>query len=179
VIGLLRFLGILNAAIWLGSIVSYTLVAAPALTSEAAMTLYGGEKLFPYFSEATRQLIAARFLNLSITCAVIALGLLYVERFYFGRGPNRVASITLIGLLAVGLVGSFWLQPKLVGLHQAQHARNATPAIQAAAAGSFRVWHGVFQALNVLLLAGAASHLWRVSHTADSPRFVSPTKFRG
>ncbi len=178
-IGLLRFLGILNAATWLGSIVCYTVVAAPALTSDAAMTLYGGEKFFPYFSEASRQLIAGRLLNLNILCAGLALALLYGERFYFGRGPNRVATITLIGTLVLGLSGSGWLHPKLTGLHQAQHARNATPAIRETAAASFRLWHGVFQAMNVLLLAGAASHLWRVSHPADSPRFVSPAKFRG
>lgn len=178
VIGFLRFVGIANAAVWLGAAVFYTVGAGPAVVSSDMQTLLG-PKYFPYFSGAVAQIILARYFHLHLACAIIALLHLLAEKIYLGRSTHR----RWLGLLAVlfgfSLLGSVWLSPKLLHLHRDQHRLNATPHQRAVAAKSFRVWHGVFQAVNVLIIGGVAVCLWRVTHPPDELRFVGSAQFRG
>jgi len=80
--------------------------------------------------------------------------------------------------LKIKLLGNSWLNPELGRLNQAQHKLDATPTARAAAAKSFGVWQGVFQALNVFMLAAVTGLLWRTSNPSDAPRYVSSGKFR-
>jgi len=43
---------------------------------------------------------------------------------------------------------------------------------------SFRIWHGVSQTANLLLLAGVLGYFWRVLNPPDAPRFATWAKFR-
>src|SRR6266496_2641930 len=54
VIGFLRFLGILNAGVWLGAAIFFTFGAGPALFSQETQNLLG-PKNYPYFSGAIAQ----------------------------------------------------------------------------------------------------------------------------
>lgn len=176
--GSLRFAGILIAALWFGAVGFHTLVAVPALNSVAAQSLYG-PKFFPYFSTATAQVLTAWYFHLGTTCAFLAVAHLLIENLYLGRRMGRFALWLLLTLFALNLLGSAWLNPKLITLHRAQHALNTPMSAREAAAQSFRTWQGVFQAVNVLLLVGVTANLWRVSHQADIPRFLGSGKFRG
>jgi hypothetical protein len=178
VIGFLRFVGIANAAVWLGGSVFYTVCAGPALVSSDMHALLG-QKYFPYFSGATVQIVLARYFHFHLACAVIALVHLLAERIYLGRVARRLWLGLLAVLFVFSLLGSAWLGPKLAGLHRAQHFLNATPAQHEAAAKSFHLWHGLFQAVNVLMIASVAVYLWRVANPPDELRFVGSTQFRG
>jgi hypothetical protein len=68
------------------------------------------------------------------------------------------------------------LQPKIKDLHRAKYTA-ATPQSREAAARSLRWWHGGAQGLNLLLLAGLVTYLWRVAHPEDTTRFVSGRTF--
>ncbi len=175
--GFLRFVGIANAAAWLGACVFYTLGAAPALIS-AEMHALLGSKYFPYFSGAIGLILLERYFQFHIVCASVALLHLLAERFYLGRRLTRLRLGLLAGLLVFGVVGSAWLAPKLTRWHRIAHAQNAQPATREAAARSFRIWHGVFQGLNVLAIAGVALSMWRVTHPRDELRFLG-TQFQG
>ena len=53
------------------------------------------------------------------------------------------------------------------------------PGQREAAAKSFRVWEGLFQGFNVLMIAGVAVYFWRAAHPAEQLRFVGSAKIRG
>ena len=172
----LRFVGMLNAAVWLGAALFYTMSVAPAVVSRDMLALLG--KSFPFYSGSVSQIVLTRYFYWHTVCAFIALLHLLAEWLYLGRVVHRLWSGLLAVLLAVGLLGSFWLSPKLVKLQRAQYFLNAKAEDRAAAAKSFRYWHNVFQALNVLMIGGVAVYFWRVTNPPDALRFVTPAKFR-
>ena len=166
----------LNAAIWLGAALFYTVSVAPAMISGDMLALLG--KNFPFYSGSVSQIVRFHYFYWHAGCAVIALLHLLAEWLYLGRALNRFWSVLLAVLLALGLLGSFWLNPKLGGLHRESYL-NVRPESREAAARSFRFWHGVFQAMNVLMISGVAVYFWRATNPPDPLRFVSPAKFRG
>ena len=166
----------LNAAIWLGAALFHTVSAAPALISSDMLALLG--KNFPFYSGSVSQIVRTHYFYWHTGCAVIALLHLLVEWLYLGRNLHQLWSSLLAALLALGLLGSFWLSPKLVKLQRAQYFLNARAEDRAAAAKSFRYWHNVFQAMNVLMIGGVAVYFWRATNPPDALRFVSPVKFR-
>jgi hypothetical protein len=178
VIGFLRFVGIANAAVWLGASVFYTVCAGPAVVSSDMQTLLG-PKYFPYFSGATAQIVLARYFHFHLVCAIVALLHLLAERIYLGRAVHRLRLGLLAALFGFSLLGSVWLGPKLAGLHRAQHVLSLAPVERETAAKSYRLWRGVFQAVNVLMIGGVAVCLWRVTNPPDELRFVGSPKFRG
>ena len=174
----LRFVGIANAAVWLGAATFYTVSAGPAVVSSDMQALLG-PRYFPYFSGAVAQIILARYFHFHLACATIALLHLLAERIYLGRTAHRLWLGLLAALFGLSLLGSVWLGPTLARLHRAQHVLSAAPGAREAAAKSYRLWHGVFQAVNVLMIGGVAVRLWRVANPPDELRFVGSTQFRG
>jgi len=175
VIGFLRFVGTLNAAIWLGAALFYTVSVAPAMISGGMLALLG--KNFPFYSESVSQIVRTHYFYWHTGCAVIALLHLLVEWLYLGRVVHRPWFGLLAGLLALGLMGGFWLSPKLTELHRV-HYLNPAPANREVAGKSFRLWYGVFKVVNVLMIGGVAVYFWRTTNSPDALRFVSPAKFR-
>jgi uncharacterized protein DUF4149 len=167
----------LNAAIWLGAALFYTVSVAPAMISPDMLTLFGKSSAF--YSGSVEQILRTRYLYWHTVCAFIALLHLLIEWLYLGRGLPRLWSGLLMVLLTLGFLGSFWLRPKLAKLHRAQHYLNVRPDDREAAAQSFRLWSDVFRALNVLMIGGVAVYFWRATNPPDALRFVSPAKFRG
>jgi len=158
--------------------VFFTVVASPALHSDELRGLLT-ETHFPFFSGAIGQLLLARYFYFQIACGLVAWLLALAEWVYLGK-PERKFVFSLLGILLVlALIGGHALWPKLHHLHLARFASNLPPAARAAAAKSFGAWNLVCQTLNLAMLGGLAVYLWRVTHPADAPRFVSAVKFRG
>ena len=177
-IELLRVVGVANAAVWFGTAVFYTFCAAPALSSEEVQAVLGA-KNFPYYGGVISQLLLARYFQLNLACAVIALLHLLAERLYLGRASKKTWTVVIVTLFWISLLGSVWLGPKLRELHQTRYQVSTPPAQREMAARSFRLWHGVFQGLNFFILVGVAGSLWRATHPPDELRFVGSGKFRG
>jgi Domain of unknown function (DUF4149) len=178
VIGFLRFIGVINAAVWLGGTLFFTVIARPALGSPDMQALLGAGN-FPYFSGAVAQLLLARCFHFQITCAVIAWCHLLAEWLYLGRPVRNFSFSLLAALLVCVLLGGYWLQPRLKRLHNLQYAVNVQPASREFAAKSFRVWHAVSQGVNLLMIGGLIIYVWRAANPSDKLRFVSSVKFRG
>lgn len=176
-IGFLRVVGVANAAVWFGTVVFYSFAAAPALSADDVRDVLG-DRNFPYFGGAISQVLLARYFQVNVACAVIALLHLLAERLYLGRSAKRAWTVVTLALFGISLLGAAWLEPKLRDLHRARHLVNAAPAQREMAARSYRVWHGVFYGLNVFLLGGVAGCLWRATHPPDELRFVGSPKFR-
>jgi len=170
-------MGMLNAAVWLGAAMFCTLGVLPVLDSQQLTALLG-QTYFPFLSVAIGRLIIAKLFHWQIFCAVVAWLHLVLEWLYLGRTPRRLWVGLLTILFSLSLLGGLWLNPKVSRLHRTHHAVNVAPEIREQAGKGFRVWEGVFQALNVLLIGGVAVYFWRLTTVEDAPRFVTPVKFR-
>jgi len=176
VIGLLRFIGILNVAVWFGTAIFFTF-GAGLVPFSADMKDVLGPRNFPYFSGAIAQVIVARYLQFQLVCAVVATLHLLAEWLYLGKHPQKLQVGLLIGLASAALIGGYWLQPKMKALHATKYGINTPPETRIAADRSFRAWHGVSQGVNCLLIGGLAIYLWRAANPVDTTRFVNAVKF--
>ena len=171
-INALRFVGIVNAAIWFGAAFFATLAVGPAFFSEAVLRLLGR----PY-AGAVAQEIWGRYYILQYCCGSIAVIHLLVLWIFTGR-PLARWTLALLGvMLALVLWSGIWIQPQLRRLHLAIYGVRSTPVLVEQSRTSFRRWHGVAQTANALVLAGLLLYLWQVTRTAPALRFVSQAKF--
>ncbi len=175
-IGILRFVGILNAAVWFGSAIFFTFGAGLAPFSPEMKSLLGPRN-YPYFSGAIAEILIARYFHFQIVCSFVAVLHLLGEWLYLGKFPHKVQVGLLAGLCSVALLGGYWFQPRLKALHAIKSGINTPPARREMADRSFRTWHGISQGLNLLFVGGLAVYLWRVANPADSARFARMTKF--
>jgi Domain of unknown function (DUF4149) len=180
VIALLRFIGVMNAAVWLGAAVFFVVGASPAISSTETQSLLG-QKFFPYFSGAILQIVQTRYFHLHLACSVVAVLHFLGEYLYLGRRVEKFSVALLIGLLTLSVLGGSWLQPKLQKLHATRYLADArvTPEERQNAAKAFNFWRGVSQLLNFMMIGGLVVYVWSVANPSDAPRFVSAGKFRG
>ena len=175
-IGFLRFIGILIAAIWLGAAVFLALGVEPAVFSHDTQRYL--DKSYGYLSGVMLGIIRARFLYFSLVCGALALMHLIAEWLSLGR-PLRGFSLWLAGaLVALALLNCAWLQSRLTALHETRY-RGASPALRQAARNSFEKWRTVSQVADLAMLGGLVIYLWRIANQPDASRFVGPVKFPG
>ncbi len=176
-IRLLRFVGVLNAALWFGAALFFTFWAGPAVFSKDMEGLLRTN--YPYFSGAIAQIIIARYFQLQATCSIVALLHLLAEWLYLGRSWEKLWLGLVLALISLNLAGGFWLQPRMKRLHAIKYDPHSRPADVQAAAESFRSWHGASMMVNLIMIAGLGGYLWRAANPSDPTRFVSTSKFRG
>lgn len=155
---ILRFIGLLNAAVWIGAAVFFTLAAGPAFFSDEMARL-----LPKAYAGAAAQIVLKRYFWFHIICAVIALAHLVVEALYSGR-PMSGFGIGLVScMLLLSALGGQWLMPRMEKLHYEMYSPKSDAASVAAARKSFGMWHGISQLGNLVILGGLLVHLWRSS----------------
>jgi hypothetical protein len=177
VIGLLRIAGVLNAAVWLGAGIFFTLAAHPGASSPEMKDLLGA-KNYPFYSVAIGHLLAVRYFHLYLGCSVIAVIHLLAEWLYLGKYPGRLWRWWLAGVIVTGLLVGYGLLPRLRDWHSTSFQANAKPEQRELANRAYATWSGIFRGLNLLVVGGVAAYLWRVANPPDPARFVSATKFR-
>lgn len=177
-LGIIRFLGLLNAAIWLGSAVFVTFVAGPAFFSEEMLAF-----LPKAHSGRAAQLVLERYFMLHCICAGIAVAHLLAEWLQTRQPLSPLHRNLLLVVVALALLGGLWLAPRLQRLHPAMYPemyyRNAPAMLQEmaqperveAAKKSFGLWHGVAQTANLLVLLGLVGHFFLVNRPSTAPRF--------
>ena len=176
--GFLRFIGILNAAVWLGTAIFFTFGAEPAAFSadmRAALQIPAGDSYFP---GAISGVVMSRYYGLMMACAVVAVLHFLAEWVYLGR-PRRKFSLGLVvALFVLTFIGSRAIQPALVN-QNGKHYRAAQPAERESAGKNFHALHVTGIILNVLIIGGVVVYLSRVSTASDTLRFMKPVQFRG
>ena len=176
VIGFLRCVGVLNAGIWFGAAIFFTFGIGPAVFSGEMKALL--QNYFASYSGLIAQIFIARYFKLQLICAIIALGHLLGENLYFGRAPQKLWFGLLAALLALSLIGGFWLQPKLKALHETKYRASESVERRQEAAESFKTWHAVSQMVNLLMMIGLGIHLCRVAARGEETRFLNAGKLR-
>ncbi len=174
VIGVLRFLGLLNAAVWLGAAISFTFALGPAFFSSEMKAL-----LPAFHNGVAAEIVIQRYFILLHCCGGIALLHLILEKLYLGKQFERLTLLTLALAISLALLGGFWLQPKLKQLHLKKYDARSSIALRSDAEQSFKIWHGVSQTLNLFMIGGLVVYFWRLSVSSNSSRFISKQKFRG
>ncbi len=169
----LRFVGLLIAAVWLGGCVFFTLAGAPAIFQPGLRRLF-----HEYYIGIIAQFLQERYFVFQVICGSLALAHAVIEWLLRRHEPWPSPPWLLAGLLALGLAGFFGFYPRLKALYEARYVA-PTAAQQAAARASFRQWHGAAQGLNLLLVAGLVWHLWRRSGSDAENRPRSPRAFPG
>jgi hypothetical protein len=177
VIGFLKFVGILNAAVWFGATIFHLFGATPALRTEAMQALLTA-KHFPYVSGVIAQIVADRFFYWLLACGFLALAHLVAERLYFGRAPQRLGFGLVLGLLAATLFLGLIVQPKIRYWHLRSHAVNYTPPQRAASQKLMRAWSAFAWTIQLALIGGLGVHLWRMANPPEQKRFTSPSQIR-
>ena len=175
--GFLRFIGILNAAIWLGGSVFFMFVAGQVPFSPEMKELFGSAHN-PYFTGAIAQIGVARFFSFQLICAIIAIAHLGAEWLYQERRNRKFLLWTLVTMLALTLLGDYGLQPKMRELFRGKYAVNYTQPQRDAAARSFGFWHGIAMTVNLFMLGGLVIYLGQMSRPPEAARFVGPGQFR-
>ena len=177
-IGFLRIVGLVNAAIWFGSGVFFTFGVAPAAFSQDMRQLLGPSN-YPYFSGAIAQMLISRYFDLQVVCALVAVFHTFAEWLYLSRPLYRFWTGLLAMLLLASLLEALVLQPHMRELHHFKYSSTATPAQRVSSTSAFKVWHGTAQAVNLLMLAGLGLYLWRTANPSNATRFRPPGKVVG
>jgi hypothetical protein len=181
--GILRFVGIMNAAIWLGGSVFFTFVAgqvpfSPEMKELLARLGPANATFSGYLAGAIAQIGISRFFTFQLICGTVALAHLAAEWLYQERSGRKFLIWLVLILLGAALVGDFGLQPKMKRLHAIKYAQNYPPAQREAAARSFGMWHGISMTLNLFMLGGLIVYTLNMSRPPETARFVRTTQFR-
>ena len=169
----LRFVGLINVAVWLGAGVFFMFGVAPAVFS-AEM-----KAIFPeYYVGTVAQILIARYFKFSFACGVIALAHYVLETVWMRRPFRKSALATILVPLALVTAATFVVQPRMRTLFQMRH-RAPTEEQRADAKRQFGILHGAAQVMNVVSLFCIAGCAWRIGNPPETPRFVGAPKFRG
>jgi len=174
----LRYLGVLNAALWLGAAV-FLIIGLPAIFSDDIKNYLvppGG----PTIVGLAAQRVLARFFILQYCCGAIGLAHLTLEWLYCGK-PLLQRNLGLLVLLTgLALAGGLWMQPKLKELQHTKYFA-ATKPEREEAEGAFKAWHGASECVNLVTIGGLLIYLWHVSRSGGQARFgnLNLDKIRG
>jgi len=173
VIGFLRFVGVANAAVWFGASIFFTFFVGPAFFSKELLDLLGGAnaQVGRAYAGAAAQIVIERYFLLHQTCGIVALAHLVAEWLYMGKPLQRLTLWLLLGIVALGLAGGYGLQPKLRRLHRTTYGPGSTPQQIEQAKQSFRLWHAMSQALNLVMITGVVVYLWRATTPGSGYRY--------
>jgi p-aminobenzoyl-glutamate transporter AbgT len=168
--GFLRFVGLFNAAVWVGGSVFFSFLAASVFFTPEVKAFAP-----PPANGLVAQAVLGRYFALHYICGTIASLHLFIEWLYNGGGfPKRAISIVCV-LLGLALVGGKFISPKLTVWHQQKHqvelksdgglTMNELEAdVVQNAERKFAVWHGVSQLINLAMVILLIWRFWRMTH---------------
>ena len=171
-LSLLRAISIFNAAVWLGASLFFAFIVAPTLLATPMKTNLGA-----FWAGFATQAIIAKLFWLHYACATIALVASALEHLYAGRPMEKTLTWVLLLVLGLGLIGGFGLQPVLKDIHLKKYQSRPNSPEQIEATRSFRLWHGVSQAANLVCLLGISFYLWKTAIPRTGQRAASIPRF--
>jgi len=172
----IKFAGVTIAAIWFGGTLFFTFFIAPAFFVDPIKTL-----LPPPYNGQVAQYILQRYYALHYVCGVLALLHLGFDWIYTGKVMQRRNLAAALGVLILALVAGKYMHPKIEGLYRIKYAEHyqveATPEKKAEVERSFKIWHGISQGANLLILLVLWFYLWQMMHPKEGPRYLGSGKF--
>ena len=171
--GFLRFIGLLNAAVWVGGSVFFSFLAGSVFFSPEVTRFTP-----PPYNGLVAQAMLERFFLLHYICGGIAIVHLFADwlekRGTFPKQPI----LYVVVLLGLALLGGKWISPKLTIWHQQKYefqvkTEGSPPMIEPKAYSNevrqdaklkFSIWHGISQTVNLIMLIMLTWRFWRLIH---------------
>jgi hypothetical protein len=172
VLGFLRIIAIVNAAVWFGSVIFFTFAVGPAFFTDEMTRL-----LTRPYAGAAAQLMVHRYFIVEQWCAAVAIAHLIAEWLYTGRPFHRLILVLLMTLFVIGILGGYVLQPRMHELHLRKYARETPAEVKQSASRSFAILHGASMTLNVFVMGGVLVYLLYVTKSVNAARFTSVNRF--
>lgn len=168
----IRFLGVLNAAVWLGAAVFFALAVRQAFWSAEMLSFLPR----PHASRAAVVMLD-RYFVLQQLCAGVALAHVLLEYLQSGRYLGGWVLGLLGGLLGLSVVGGRWLAP---ALHESQRVYYyaLAAAQKAEAASRLAALNLGFEVANGVIILALLCYLWRLCRPTDGPRFANLEQIR-
>ncbi len=169
----LAFLGLFNAAVWVGGSIFFSFLAGSVFFSSEVTDFTP-----PPYNGLVAQAVLSRYFTLHMICGIIAVAHLLIEWLYVGgRSPSRAVAFVCV-LLGLALIGGKFISPKLAIWHQQIYqfqlkSDGPPPMIEKAsytgvviqnAKWKFTLWHGVSQIVNLLMVILLSWRFWRLAH---------------
>ncbi len=134
----------------------------------------------PYNGQVA-QFVLQRFYVLHYICGVLGILHLGFDWIYTGKVMQRRNLVAVAGVLMIALFAGKYMHPKLEQLYQIKYAEKygvtTTPELKEQAANSFKVWHGISQTANLLILLVLWYYLWQMIHPKEGPKYLGGGKF--
>ncbi len=169
---IIRFISILNAAVWCGSAI-FVVVGLPALFAPDTKNALGD-----WNTGLAAQAVLARFFILQYWCLGIALFHLLAEWWFYSQPLWRFNAALILALGVFSLTAGLWLQPKLIELRRGKY-QGPTLEQRTQSDHAFKIWHGTAQGANLLVIFALLAYLNHVTRVTENRRFSSSTKIRG
>ena len=176
--GFLRYLGLLNAAVWVGGSVFFSFLAGPVFFTPEVKSITP-----PPYNGIVAQIMLGRYFSLHLLCGVLAIVHLLLEWLYGGGAFPRRAVAVIGVLLGLALIGGKFIGPKLTVWHQQQYQfqlksedggppmikpKTYPQEVRQDAKWKFGIWHGVSQTVNLAMLILLAWRFWKLARPASS-----------
>ncbi|MGC8743247.1 MAG: DUF4149 domain-containing protein [Verrucomicrobiia bacterium] len=170
----------LNAAVWLGMGIFFTVGVAPAFFSSKMLALFGGEtSLYSRaFAGAANIIILEKYYQWNYVCGAIAFFHLLVEWFYGKELITRFKPGLLVVICFLNIISGVFLTPQLKQFHFQKYDLKNTPTQREAAANSFKALHGISYGMNLLVVGGIGIYFYILIHQPVEQRFVIRDKIR-
>jgi hypothetical protein len=173
VVPVLRFIGLLNAAVWLGAMIFFTFAVGPTFFTPEVKSLVGAPR-----AGVIAQMVLERYFILQQWCSGIALVHLLAEWLYFNRLNSKASLWILLICLGVSLLAERELMPKMKQLHLVKYAVQTSDEQKKAAERSFSILHATSMITNLLMLGGVLFYYWRLSHGNQGGKSSAGVRFR-
>jgi hypothetical protein len=169
-----RVTGILNAGVWFGAAVLFTLVIWPAFGAAEMLRI-----LPPSHSGAAAQVLLKRYCILQYCCGGIALAHFVLEWLYAGKAWPRWIVYWVGGLFALSLFTGLVVLPNLVQRHLELYGIRSTPQQREHARTAVQNWLALVQLGNTVAVLGLSVYVWESTQTETSARFIRRSQTEG
>jgi hypothetical protein len=186
VIAFLRFIGLMNAAVWLGAVVVYAALISPALVSSEMLDVFGGTRnpMAPAYRGLAVEIVAGKFHWIHFICSGVAAFHLLVEWLFTGKAIRTLMLYLATTMIVLGLANGLLLHHKMKELHRIRYKYQPPPPtkeqveIKAKAATMFDALQTATEVIHWIMVAGLVVYLWKTATPGEQPRFNSTRKFK-
>lgn len=172
-ISFLRFVGVMNAAVWLGASLYHFMAVGPFFSTAAARWVLGE----PHATGAGLMLWH-RLYMLQYVCLGVAWAHLLTEWVYLGRGPSRFQAGVLSLLLALTLAGDLELRHGVEPAHWIRQNPKAAADDKARAERGYPLWSAIWMCTQTGLTLVVILFSSKTLMATPGPRFMTHGKFR-
>lgn len=172
-ISFLRFVGVMNAAVWLGGTVFHLFAVAPFFGSSAVHWLLG-----ELHAGGTGLMLWHRFYGLQYLCIGIAWLHLLAEWVYLGRSVSKFNGWALSIGLSLTLTSHAEMSQGVEKAHWKRQNSNVSVVDRERALRVYPLWKGVWIATNAALGLTILAFSWKTLTANQGPRFMTQGRFR-